>query len=586
METLKNFFTDYYIFIILGLALVLIILILLFLRSRKKKYKVYTNKITELDRDKVRVIHTPINHELAKLNKVIKNKNLMVILQEWNDKWSVMKKDRVREITNAILSIEDNVERKRFKDVESDISKCQEMIDKLREEAAVLHKEINELTTLEDTLREKFTKLKAHFRDVKREYIEREAILIYMKKELEEKFEETTAHITTLENAINVNEYESTDKMFEDINSKINVLEVLVDRLPDLIIIVKQIVPRKIVVLENTYAKYIEKDIYLDHLEFDHRIEEIKTMSESVMELMKKLSFKDTESQINGIVEYVDNIQELIENEVKNYYIFNDNYNELTDLMNDTLVYVNNLKDEIEKVKVLYEINDFDEDDYLQFESAIEDSKLLYDKINVHPNIGRYYYDLNEEVLALLDKVKHTIADVKAGTDKVLSLRADEQRAREQIIEIQYLVDKSRQMMKRAKLPVVPGEFRTYVADAKDGIKYIFEELNQTPISVDVLNQRVDTSLELAYKLYNNTKRIIKEAMLAESAILYGNRYRSSIKAVDTELNIAEQNFFEGNYHDCLNITVNILEKTEPGIYTQLKKYFEQGGFNNETNLS
>ncbi len=587
MEKISDFVKQNLTYFIIGMVLFAILYIFLLVKSRQNKYKKYSKLITELDRDKVRVIHTPIDHELAKLNKVIKNMDLLVLLKEWNDRWSDLKKDRVREITNAILNTEDNVERRRFSGVDEEIAQCEKLIDALREDATELYEEIYAVSKLEDAMRDKFTKLKSYFRDVKRSYYEQEAVLIYMKKELELKIESITDHIEELENTINVNEYEKAESLISSISKEIDAFSLLINNLPDLLIVVKQFIPRKIVVIENNYDKYKKSEIPLEHLAFEEKISEVKGMTDDILERMKQLTFRDIEAQIDGIVEYCDNLSAVVDNEVKNYYVYQENYGELAQTIDDVNDYLARLKDEIEKVKVLYEISDFDENDYLKFEQEISSIAKRFKAVSQVPELGKYYYDLNEVVIELLVDCKQTIDSVKDGTDKVLSLREDEQRAREQIVEIQFLVDTSKEMMKGANIPVVPGEFRTYVADAKDGIKYIIDELEKTPICVDTLNTRVETSLELAYKLYNNTKRIIKEAMLAESAMLYGNRYRSSIKSVDTEIGIAEKLFFKGDYHECLNTTVNILEKTEPGIYEQLKSYFEvgKGGFDSEADL-
>ncbi len=587
MEKINQFVDENATYFIIGIVTIVLIYVFIIIKSRQNRYKKYQQIITELDRDKVRVIHTPIDHELAKLNKVIKNVDMLVILKEWQDNWQNLKKERVREITNAILNTEDNVERRKFSGVDIQVKECEKLISNLREDATELYEEIYSVSKLEDAIRDKFIKLKVYFRSVKKMFYDQEAVLIYMKSELEDKVESMTQHIVELDNTINVNEYEKAEELLASIRKEIDAFALLVENLPDLLIVVKQYIPRKIVVIENNFDKYRKSDIPLTHLQFDLKIDEVKTMSNNILEKMKKLSFKDTEAEIDAIVDYCDNLGALVDNEVKNYYIFDENYHSLKQTMEDTKNYLDKLRDEIEKVKVLYDITDFDEDDCVKFESEINSIHSEFQNINPIPETGKYYYDINKQVVNLLEICVTTIDDVKTSTDRVLSLREDEQRAREQIVEIQFLVDKSKDIMKNSNIPVVPSEFRTYVADAKDGIKYIMRELEKTPICVDTLNTRVETSLELAYKLYNNTKIIIKEAMLAESAMLYGNRYRSSIKQVDREISHAEKLFFSGDYHECLNVTVNILEKTEPGIYEQLKSYFEvgKGGFNSEASL-
>ena len=55
--------------------------------------------------------------------------------------------------------------------------------------------------------------------------------------------------------------------------------------------------------------------------------------------------------------------------------------------------------------------------------------------------------------------------------------------------------------------------------------------------------------------------------MFAEMAIVYGNRYRSSINDLDKSLLYSEVLFYKGEYHRSLELSINSLNKIEPGIY-------------------
>ena len=62
---------------------------------------------------------------------------------------------------------------------------------------------------------------------------------------------------------------------------------------------------------------------------------------------------------------------------------------------------------------------------------------------------------------------------------------------------------------------------------------------------------------------------------MAEMAIVYGNRYKSSNKEVEAGLNEAEKAFFKGDYKTSLEIVLNALNIIEPGIYKKLLSRME-----------
>ena len=53
-------------------------------------------------------------------------------------------------------------------------------------------------------------------------------------------------------------------------------------------------------------------------------------------------------------------------------------------------------------------------------------------------------------------------------------------------------------------------------------------------------------------------------------AIVYGNRYRSSVPDLNRNLTNAESLFYKGEYQDSLELTINCLNRIEPGIYDKL----------------
>ena len=62
---------------------------------------------------------------------------------------------------------------------------------------------------------------------------------------------------------------------------------------------------------------------------------------------------------------------------------------------------------------------------------------------------------------------------------------------------------------------------------------------------------------------------------MAEMAIVYGNRYRSSNSEVEAGLIKATKAFNRGNYKDSLEIILNALNIVEPGIHKKLLSKME-----------
>ena len=96
------------------------------------------------------------------------------------------------------------------------------------------------------------------------------------------------------------------------------------------------------------------------------------------------------------------------------------------------------------------------------------------------------------------------------------------------------------------------------------------KELNRKPINIETLNIRVDTARDLVLKLYNTTLEMVKMARLAETSIIYGNRFRSSYQNIDISLTEAKKMFYKGNYKKSLDISLKTISTIDKGLYQKM----------------
>ena len=132
--------------------------------------------------------------------------------------------------------------------------------------------------------------------------------------------------------------------------------------------------------------------------------------------------------------------------------------------------------------------------------------------------------------------------------------------------EINEILAKSKNVISSYKLPVIPKEYYTEASEAGDAIGVMVKELNKKPISIKVLNIRVDTARDLVFKIYNKTNDMIKTASNSERIIIYGNRYRSSYEEIDIALTKAEELFKRGKYKESLDLSIKSLSFIDKNI--------------------
>jgi septation ring formation regulator EzrA len=152
----------------------------------------------------------------------------------------------------------------------------------------------------------------------------------------------------------------------------------------------------------------------------------------------------------------------------------------------------------------------------------------------------------------------------------------DEVRAREQLGEIQEFLKASKNDMRNYKLPVIRDDYFVQLEEANEAIHEVIKELERKPIVIKTLNTRVDTARDLVLKLYNTTTDMISTARMAEQAIVFGNRYRSSYAEVDKGLSDAENYFYKGNYKESLDMAIKVTSVVDEKLYRKLMNVYEK----------
>ena len=68
---------------------------------------------------------------------------------------------------------------------------------------------------------------------------------------------------------------------------------------------------------------------------------------------------------------------------------------------------------------------------------------------------------------------------------------------------------------------------------------------------------------------------MIKTAQLAEMAIVYGNKFRSTMEEVDAGLSNAEMLFHKGSYKEALEVSLSSIELVEEDFHSKLLKLYQ-----------
>ena len=549
-------------------AIVISIVLVLLQNQKNKKIKIQLDK---LEVEKNKIDSTPIIPELSKIESYLKNEKLEAMYNNWKDRLDVIRTNQIPRITDMLLEADYSLSKMDYKSTLYKIAKLEMELYKVRTNSEFLLNEIKEITSSEERNRAIITKFKALYRDLFQKFNNSRADYGDIADSIELQFENIAKRFEEFEKNMENNEFLEVTTVINSIDEMLKHMSIVVEEIPSIYLMTTSILPKKIKEAEEEYHKMVSEGYPLDYLNVEYNVEEANKKINDILDRSKVLNLEDSLFELKVLSDYFDSLFTDFEKEKLNKAEYIETNEKFSKKLGKTNKLMNGILDGLDEIRNLYNLSD-EEAEALQLvgndlELLNNDYKVLLDHTG---NQTFAYSKLTKEIEGLNVKLSTIEEKVDAVLNSIDSMKDDEIRARQQLEEVKAILKDSKDKIREYNLPIIPQNYFVELNEAQVAIKEIIRELEKKPITVDVLNTRVDTARDLVLKLYNTTKEMMKTAMFAEMAIVYGNRYRSSVEELDKFLTYAEKLFYQGEYQKSLEISINSLNKVESGIYDKL----------------
>ena len=554
---------------------IIIVIIVLALISKRDKNKL-KKEIDELEKEKNLIISASMLSELNKVEALVNNDEMKVKLDDWHKRFNEIKDVELPKITDEINEIEELYEDKDYKELKNIMLKVDFELNNLKTKAEFLLDEIKDVTLSEERNREVITKLKATYRDIYSTYKDYEEEYSIIKVPLELQFENVDKLFQAFEVTMEKNAYTEVGRIVKAIADIIDNLKVVIDETRPIVNLGKNLIPKKIDDIKNIADKMTKEGYNLEYLNIDYNIDEANKKIQDIFQRLNVLNIEDSLFELKTMHDYFDSLYNDFDKEKVSKRIYED-FSRSILIKATKLEKINNeLYKKIDDIKYSYDLNDDEVAVIVEIKDEIMNIRANYDKIvDVSRSKIMAYSRLAKEMEIINAKLIKTEEKLNMALKSLGSLKEDELRAREQLDEIKNILNQAKEKVRSFKLPSVPKNYYVELAEAMAAINELVKALDKRPISIKVLNVRVDTARDLVLKVYNTINETVKTAKMAEVAIVYGNRYRVTNKEVDFNLIKAENNFLKGNFKNSLENAINAINIVEPGIYKRLLEEYK-----------
>ena len=372
---------------------------------------------------------------------------------------------------------------------------------------------------------------------------------------------------------INENLYNEVVLVVKSLDLMIDHIGAVILEFPDILVLLNDLIPSRLKELEVLRTSMLEKGFTLNFMNLDYNFQEIEKIQNDIIDRSKVLNIDNSLLELKTILEFLDSLFKDIEKEKVYKKDFDNASNTFNERLKTVKTTLHDINMQLDDIKIMYGLKDSDLKDLesisMSYDELVKKYKSLLRKIkkqdNSYGKINIYLSELSITLKQIEDNLDLTIKSLG-------SMQDDEERARDQLEEVQELLKTCKREIQSVKIPVVANNYFVELSEANEAILEIIKELGKKPIIIKTLNTRVDTARDLVFKLYNTPRNIINNAYFAEKLIVYANRYRRVSAEINKNLNRAEILFYKGNYDGSLNLVLDILEKMEPGIKNKFIK--------------
>lgn len=560
---------------IIVITIITVISVLYAIRSAKNKG--YKKQIEKLDIEKNKIVSTPIVPELSKIETYRKNEKIETMYKEWNKRLSDIRDVQIPKITDMILEADYCLSQRDYKSTLYKIAKLEMEIYKVRTNAEFLLDDIKDITTSEERSRKVITKYKKEYRELYDKFKESENDYADIAETVNLQFGAIAHKFEEYEDILDSNRYNEVDNTVSTIEDMLKHMTIVIDEMPQIVLMAENILPKKIKEVLENYEELKKQGYTLDYLNVEYNVSEANKKINDILERAKMLDMKDSLLELKVLMEYFETVFDDFEKEKVNKKEYSDtiaNFQKKLSRMNKL---VNEIFKKLESIKKVYNL---EEEDINLLQKIRVELKKLNDDYKVlieHTQNNAFSFSkINKELENLVARLRLIEESLDQTLDTIGSMKDDESRARQQLEEVKKILRRSRKLLREYELPIIPDNYFVELQEAQGAIKELIAELNKSPINIDNLNMRVETARDLVIKLHNRSKEMVKSAAFAEMTMVYGNRYRSKYEELDKNLAYSEMLFFKGEYKKALQLSINTLNKVEPGIQNKLVEYYKK----------
>ena len=445
---------------------------------------------------------------------------------------------------------------KQYKNIKTVINDTKKAMKTFEDKVNELDNDLYTLIKPEEDSRQSILKLKESYRRVKQNFYASSADLDLVSSSINQVFDRLDQMFVDFETHIESAEYDDATALLPTIEKVVNSLDSALGQLPNLCILVNNVIPEKIAALKKEYDAVEAQGLPLYNLAFTVKIGEWNNALNVIREKLTNLHIANTMEHLDNLQSEIAEMKELLALEQSDKRYFEENYQNIYHQVIDlekTYLKICSLLPTIYQTYAVKEERKEKDEVLRQTINTLGTTKQSLDNY-VHSSLKQPYSTLKnklDELSTQYEKAQEGINEFKEYT-RFLKESAEE--AYNLVFVYYYRLKQVEALLREMAIPEFGEQYRIRIEDCYELLNEIDRTVKIKPIEVDLINEKVSDLKIIAGDLFDEVENKFREMQLAESAVVYANRDRNHQEEVHQQLCALENDFYQGEfvkvYHD------------------------------------
>ncbi|WP_082233582.1 septation ring formation regulator EzrA [Halobacillus massiliensis] len=554
---------------VIGGILVLIALIIAGLIWRKRVY----DEVDRLEGWKMDIMHRNVSDELSRVKALNLSGETQERFEAWRERWDKILTKELPNLEEDLFEAEEAADRYKLNKVKKVLNLSEQKLQAIEEDIAAMFKELEDLLDSEKNSRLEIEVLQPEIKELKKSLIHSRHQFGKAAKVFEDRAEELELGLKHYEELVVQGNYMEANNLVQLIREQLEALSVELAVFPDLLRKTQKELPEQLRELSNGIEEMEEDGYRVRHLGLEPEIDNYRELLKGHTARLEKGQSEDVQSLIDEVEPRIQEIYQELEKEALAHSYVDQHHPSLQLQLEELEELVLETKYDIEELRIAYQMEEEDMESYHGIEQLMSQLKKKYLTFDKKRSDEETAYS---EIRGELDVIKEQVEELKEKhqifSERVQALRRDELDAKQQLSEMEQLVNDTDRRLKRSNLPGIPAQFFEGMQRASEHIDEVFLTLEKQPLNMVNVHQKLEEAMKHAELVNSQAKALLHQAYMSEKVIQYTNRYRSQYPLIAAKLLEAENDFRAYRYEEALEKAAAALEEVEPGGLSKLEE--------------